>query len=477
MRRLLSIFAAIALVASAAPASGQSPLPAFQPCGKPLENVPPRSPRNVELATVTDTEFIVTWLTCNLSGAPVATDTTVTWFPLSDPTDRTTVTLGEPTPFHYARIAGLRPNTRYGYEVTSQGRVALPDRLHPGVFKTLPRPPGRELFSLGILADTHIGETVSGLATSTPFEFPPSYRSDRPYPEVMAQANVAGLNAQGVDFTILPADNTSHGELPDMLRLKEILDGLDSDYLLARGAHDRPNQYAKAKTECGPDGDCFRQVFRPEQEPSPEPRPADKAVEVGGYVIIALDSANLQTGTGQITAAQRAWLTGHLEAAKARGMPAIVFFHHPVAHYSTTLAVPPLIFGVNQLDANAFIQLIRRYDVRMVINAHTHRNWVAYDPRTGKMPFVEVGPSKEYPGGYSVLRVFEGGFLRTWFPNECAFCNAWRETTRNEYLSLYPLYTSGSLRDRNFIHRFAGPDVPNVPSLPTGVWLPFLCAA
>src|SRR5688500_10209541 len=104
MRRLLCALALVALVAGAAPASGQSPLPAFEPCGRRLENLPPRSPRNVELATVTDTEFVVTWLTCNASSLPVATDTTVTWFPLADPTSRTTVTVGEPTPFHLARI-------------------------------------------------------------------------------------------------------------------------------------------------------------------------------------------------------------------------------------------------------------------------------------------------------------------------------------------------------------------------------------
>ncbi len=92
-------------------------------------------------------------------------------------------------------------------------------------------------------------------------------------------------------------------------------------------------------------------------------------------------------------------------------------------------------------------------------------------------PFVEVGPSKEYPGGYSVIRVFEGGLLRTWIPTNCPFCNAWREATRGEYGGLYPLYTSGSLRDRNFEHRFDAPDVPGVPSLPTGVWPPFLCSA
>jgi hypothetical protein len=477
MRRLAVPVLIVLLAAGmAGPARGQvPPSEGLQPCARPLENVPPRSPRNVELATVTDTEIVVTWLTCGLNGLPAATDTTVTYWPLASPTQRTTVAAGEPTAFHYARIGGLVPATKYGYTVSSHGRLGALDRLNPGVFKTIKPPPGRELFRLGILADTHIGETTSGLATSTPFPFPPPYRSALPYSEVMAAAAVAGLNREGVGFTILPADNSSHGELHQLERLKELLAPLNGNYLVARGSHDRPNQYSKSRAECGPDGDCFRQVFRPGAPAGPEPVHQPKAVDVGGYALIALDSLDLATGAGQLDAAQLAWLRTNLEAAKAKGVPAIITFHQPVAHYSTTLAVPPLTFGVNQQDANAFIELISHYDVRMVINAHTHRNWVAYDPRTGRMPFVEVGPSKEYPGGYSVLRVYEGGFLREWFPTECGFCNQWRETTRGEYVSLYPLYTTGSLRDRAFVHKFGSPDVPGIPSIPLGVWPPFAC--
>ncbi|MCA1727668.1 MAG: metallophosphoesterase, partial [Actinobacteria bacterium] len=477
MRRTWTL-ALLLLLLGALPASGQvPPAQGLGPCERPLENVPPRAPRNVELTTVTDTEFVLTWLTCGSNGRPHPTDSKITYWPLADPLTKTRVTDPEPTAFHHMRVGGLTPGTLYAYRVSSSfGREALVDRLNPGVFKTLKPPPGRELFRLGIVADTHIGETTSGLATDDPFAFPPSYRSDQPYAELLAEVNVKGLNGEGVDYTILAADNSSHGELHQLARLKEILGGLAADYLIARGSHDRPNQYSPARSECPPDGDCFRQVFRPAAPVLPEPQHQPEAVDVGGYRLIALDSVNLSTGAGQIDAAQLSWLRARLEEAKALGLPSIITFHHPVAHYSTTVVIPPLVFGVNQMDADKFIDLIAKYDVRMVISAHTHRNWVAYDPRTGRMPFVEVGPSKEYPAGYSMLRVFEGGFIREWFPADCAFCDRWRETTRGEYFALYPLYTTGSLCDRNFVHRFDSPDVPKVPSIPLGIWPPFLCA-
>ncbi len=475
MRRLVLVLALFAF-ALPSPAGGEPLIPGFPACGRPLENVPPGAPRNVELATVTDTEFVVTWLTCSADGRPLATDTTVQVAEIgSDVISEGTI--GRPTPFHYARLGLLTPGTMYQYSVSSGGLPAALDRLNPGVFRTLARPAGRELFRLGVLADTHLGETVSGLATSSPFELPPPYRSDRPYPEVMVRAAVAGLNREGATFTVLPADVSSHGERAQLAALRGVLRGLRSPYLIARGAHDRANQYDASRRDCGPDGDCFRAIFRPGVRPDPEPVHRPAAAVHRGWSLIALDSANPASGLGEMPAEQLAWLEGKLTVADRTGRPSIVFLHHPVAHYSTTLAIPPATFGVDQADANALLQVIADHDVRLVISAHTHRNWIAYDPRTGRTPLIEVGPSKEYPAGYSLIRVFEGGLLRTWMPTDCPFCNVWRESTRGEYAGLYPLYTTGSLRDRGFEHAFDGPDVPGVPSLPLGAWPPFLCSA
>ena len=465
MGRLAS-FVCACLVLLALPASGQA-VDGFPPCERATE-LPPGAPVNVELATVTDTEFIVTWLTCS-AGAPLETDSTVSYTSAGGTAG---LAIGSETAFHFVRVSNLDPGTTYNYTVSSSGRQAPPDRLHPGTFTTLTPPPGKELFTVAAIADIHLGETVSGLATSSPTELPPSYRSDQAYPAEMLAAAVDGINKEKASLTLVPADNSSHGEFHDLTEAHRLLAGLESEYMIARGAHDRPNQYEAGAAECSPDGDCFREVFRPNVAGVTDPQHVPEARPHRRWMFISLDSANLTSGAGEIPDDQLSWLEVQLEKAKKKQWPSVIFFHHPVAEYSSTMAIPPGVFGVNQQDAQNFLTLIGGYDVRLVLNSHTHRNWIAYSPHTGRMPILELGPTKEYPGGYSLFKFYEGGFMRTWIPIECDFCNTWRETTRGEYFSLYPFYTSGSLRDRSFVHRFDTPDIPGIPSSPMGLWPP-----
>ncbi|MGH2725146.1 MAG: metallophosphoesterase [Actinomycetota bacterium] len=443
------------------------------PCQRPEDRLP-GVPQNVELVTVTEASFEATWVTCDGAGRPLPSDTTITYGTTPNPPAWDVVRTEEGVAFHHAVIDGLEEGTTYFYQVSSGGLPGRYDRYHPGSFTTLTLPGGKLLFSFAAIADVHIGETVSGQATSSPTEFPPAYRSELPYPEIMARAAVAEVRRRGVSFSVLPADATSHGHRHDFERLRAIVSGLGRRYVIARGSHDRPNQYEAARQECPPDGDCFRAVFFRGLPATDEPRHIFYARVLRGFTFIALDSANLATGTGELSDDQLSWLDRRLNRADERGEPAVIFFHHPVSEWSTTLAVPPLIFGVSQEDAQRFLQTIADHDVRLVINAHTHRNWISYSPWTGRMPVVEVGPSKEYPGGYSIFRVYEEGFVRAFHRLRCGFCREWVETTRWEFLGLYPHYTTGSLRDRNFVHRWAGPDVPGIPSLPFNPWPPLV---
>lgn len=463
LRRCSSVVVLSLLVLGTVPAAGQ--VPPQGPCERVTERAP--VPVDVELTTVTDTAAAFTWITCQ-EGRPHPADSEVSYEWAGG---GGTVGDSTKTPFHMVVVDDLEPGVTYRYTVRSDGAPGAPDRLNPGIFTTLTPPPGRELFRVAVLADIHMGETRSGLAASQPVEFPPAYSSDRPYPSAMLAGAVKDIARHRVALTLLPADNTSHGERHDLEEARRLLQKA-RPYLIARGSHDRPDQYVQAKPECPPDGDCFRAVFRPGAPATDAPRHLPQARRVRGWTFIALDSVDLASGNGVLGGEQLEWLRDVLDDATRRKSPAIVFFHHPVSEYSSTLAIPPGIFGVRQDDANAFLRLIAGYDVRLVINAHTHRNWISYSPFTGRMPIVEVGPAKEYPGGYSILRVYEGGILREWWPITCAFCRMWRETTRGEYFSLYPLYTQGSLRDRAWVHRFDGPDVPGVPSLPLGLWPP-----
>lgn len=419
------------------------------------------SPPDAELVTVTPTSFVATWTTAAPADSTVCVD------------DRPCVSQGTPTRFHRVEVTGLAPGTRYRYVLKSAGVAQDPSATNPGTFTTLVRPPGKHLFDFAIVSDVHIGEGCSGTAVTAPQpvgSVPPCFQAlpgEPPYADAMASAAVAELNGAGIRLTIINADNTSRGDYEQVERFKQIWEGLDGEWRVARGAHDRAGQ-SSGETRCGPDKDCFRTLLFPD-------RPSGRIYEsfdFGGYRFIGLDSAKPGDGSGDLTdPAQMAFLEKDLESARKTGRKTFVYFHHPVSEYANLTSFPPLIFGVRtDQGRRQFLDLMAKYpNVVGVFNAHTHRNYVSYEPTTGvELPFIENGPTKEYPGGYSVIRVYEGGYMRNFNRLRCEQCLSWISRTRDEYAGLYPGYTLGTLSSRNFSHLY-GCGVPTPPpSPPTG---------
>ena len=60
------------------------------------------------------------------------------------------------------------------------------------------------------------------------------------------------------------------------------------------------------------------------------------------------------------------------------------------------------------------------------------------------MPYFEGGAVKEYPGGYTVVRLYETGYMVNFYKTAAPECRAWSERSRGEYLGLYPYYTLGA---------------------------------
>jgi hypothetical protein len=86
-----------------------------------------------------------------------------------------------------------------------------------------------------------------------------------------------------------------------------------------------------------------------------------------------------------------------------------------------------------------------------VYNAHTHRNKRTSAMDAPGVPFIELGAVKEYPGGFGLVRVHEGGYAVNFYKTHSDPSRAWSERSRGEYLGLYPYYTLGSMADRNFV--------------------------
>ena len=450
-------------------------------------------PMNAELVTVTDTEMVVTWLTGDPTqpdeyGRPTPVDAPGRLLLGADPNPSTweVVAEHEPTPYHHARVSGLQPGTRYFFRAESNGVPATPTQLSPldpdptngGVFTTLVAPGGRELLRVAWMNDLHIGEHVSGLAYSDDRlpggGFPPGYEMDPqdPYWRFMAQGALDGALEHGCGLLLANGDLTSGAELAGLTEARRHFDGFGRlggaggrdrtgarvvgpdqppAYFVTRGNHDR----AHAGDHCSPVPDnpdlrdCFRDVFAEGFEPGSTRFAAVAGDARARYRFVGLDSANIATGGGQLPQEQLEYVEAQLEA----GDPTIAVFHHHVGDQSTVLSVPPVNFGVNQADAERFRQLLGRYDnVVGVYNGHTHRNNRTTSRETGTVPYFEGAATKEYPGGYTVVRLFEQGYMVNFWKTATPKALAWSERSRGEYLGLYPYYTLGGFADRNWTY-------------------------
>lgn len=447
----------------------------------------PAVPMHLELVTVTDAEMVVTWFTGDPGTpdefgrpAPVAAPGRLLLGTDPDPLRWEEVETHGPTPYHHVRIGGLSPGCTYFFRAESDGVAAVPTAfspLHPdpsngGTFTTLTPPPGKEMLRVAWLNDLHIGELVSGLALSDPRlpggGFPPGFAADPadPYWRFMTRGAVGEAVAQGCRLLLANGDLTSEATPSEVAEARSLLDGFGRlgripttaggarSYFVTRGNHDRAHQ-GEAHAGCTPVPthpelhDCFLDTF---QEGFTEGSARFSALVKSGrfrWRFVGLDSSDIATGSGQLPQEELDFLEGELQ----RGDPTIPLFHHPAGDVAILTAVPPGIFGVDPEEAARFRALLGRYpNVAGVYNGHTHRNYRTTATDSGTIPYFEGGAVKEYPGGLTVVRLYEGGFMVNFWKIGDPEARAWSERSRGEYLGLYPYYTLGGLGDRNWVH-------------------------
>jgi 3',5'-cyclic-AMP phosphodiesterase len=461
--------------------------------------------QDLELVTVTDTSFVLTWYTADAAApavpydpdaepAPVATDGVVLYG--TDPArlDRVAAERGGGTAYHYVEVTGLRPGVTYYYRALSAGVAAAPRLVpqltfpagglvipdnptdaqleailaellssgvvlsaSPGSVTTLVPPRGRLLFTLALSNDLHTGETVSGLATS---DFPPGFSQAPglpPYPVVMARSMARDAATRGADVLIVAGD-LSAAALPDQFTTsKALLDGFGTlnlsgrlapgDYVVARGTHDQPKT-GSAYAACAPVGatgyyDCMPAVYD-------LPQGTLTATEVGGLRLIGLDTTTLNTPGGAIDDDEFATLQDVL--AGNPDQPTLVFGHHPVTDESAVTTIAGPTFDLDRADAARLEALYAATPGVFFHHAgHTHRNLRTSSPVATAVEFLEVAATKEYPGGFALLKVYEGGYMISFYKSSSNLARQWSQVSSGEYLGLYPAYTLGSATDRNHV--------------------------
>ncbi|MFI5777469.1 metallophosphoesterase [Nocardia sp. NPDC051570] len=418
---------------------------------------------DLELVTVTATSAVLTWTTLDAgSGAPADADTEVRVAPAdSSASARVALSDPEPTPYHYAEITGLEPGRAYRFEAYSGGVRATPapnlaTRMPgspecTGEFATLTPPPGRLLRTLALCNDVHFGEEVSGLIAAG---LPPGVRQEPglpPYPEVMLTALLDDLRRpdRGADQLLLAGDLTAEATPEQTRGVRRLLDGWGAagrDWFATRGNHDRPHvgaEYAGCPVVADAEHhDCWGESFIPRGELIEH--------DLGGLRLLGLDTTALDAAGGLIDDAQFDRLRGLLSADPDR--PTLLFGHHPVTFESAISNIGGPDFVLNRTDAARLQSLYQSTPgVFLHHSGHTHRNRRTRPDIPLNIEFLEVAAVKEYPGGYTLLNLHEGGYQANFYKTRTPDARRWSTRTRAEYFGLIPEYTLGTTADRNHV--------------------------
>ncbi|GAC1441205.1 MAG: hypothetical protein NVSMB55_08330 [Mycobacteriales bacterium] len=444
-------------------------------------------PINLELVTVSDTDAVMTWFT----GDPTMLDAFGRPTPVAapgrvligtSPDVRTWKAVGahSPTPYHYVEVRGLRPGTTYYWRAESNGLPAVPTVVTrtdpatgsaPPVFTTLVPPPGREIARVAWLNDLHFGEQVAGLAygnSSLPRGgLPPGFPVDPkdPYWRFMGRGAVQEARARGCQLLLANGDLSSEAEPAALAECRSTLDafgrlggtefirpGDAPRYFVTRGNHDRWHSGAP-HTGCEPKGnglyDCFDDGFRDGFVRGTQHFSVAIGDDKARYRFVGLDSNDGAT-TGVLGKGELDFLA----AVLAKGDATIPLFHHPASATASLSNAAPVVGGLDVRDAEVFRQLLAKHDNTAGVYAgHTHRNNLSRDTETGRLPYFEGGAVKEYPGGYTVVRMFDSGYMVNFYKTSTPEARAWSERSRGEYLGTSPSYQLGSLADRNWTYR------------------------
>ncbi len=366
--------------------------------------------RNAELMTVGPDEVVV--------------------FAVGDPGEDLVTRVGDREqhttgPHHVVTFRGLEPDTEYPLVVAG---VAVGDHL-PATVRTLPRPSGALVATFATTNDVHFGETVCGALGEGHEEVGPILTvgpGERPYPEVMNRAAIDEIRALDPDAVLVKGDLTDRGTEREYGCFLDAYTSLGPRMRHMRGNHDAMKTAAIASAE------------------------TPFAIELRGVTLAVLDTVIPGTDTGQLDAAQLAWLD---DLARDTTVPVLVFgHHHPWEPGSEDRNAD--YFGVNPNDSEALVKVMdRNPSIAGYFAGHTHRNRVRHFGGVG-IPIVEVSAAKDYPGAWAEYRVYEGGYTQMVRRIAAPAALDWTERTREMFLGLYRDYALGGLADRCFTWTF-----------------------
>ncbi|MGI9071102.1 MAG: metallophosphoesterase family protein [Bryobacteraceae bacterium] len=191
----------------------------------------------------------------------------------------------------------------------------------------------------------------------------------RDFLELIEHAN--GYLRDGVDFAVLPGDNTENGSEEQHELLRTALAWLQIPVHIIPGDHDVKSGSLEV----------FRKYLASELY---------RSFRLGDYHLVFLSAVDSGTegnfGLGQ---AQVDWLTTQLDQATNKGLKSVLFLHTYPSQ---------LIDGGETVRA-----LLRRHRVLLVDMGHTHYNELSNDGTTIYAATRSTGQIEEGPPGFSII--------------------------------------------------------------------------
>ena len=305
------------------------------------------------------------------------------------------------------RIEDLSPDSEYQIEIHVAGaEPAAPSGYFPETFRTLPASDARPVGSFATLNDIHIGEphfggirTSDGSFAGESSEYPAVHETDSevPYWRFMNEDAVAAINESGVDLAITKGDIADMGHREQFEAAAEIFARFRLPHHAFLGNHDH---YGLLD---GEQVDGYALLGQP---------PTPRTLELRGWRLVLLDTVEPGEHHGVFPDERLRWLENVLADTHEQRLPTLLLMHHQPVPPEFSDRFPNRI-GMLPEHSVRLLSLIGQHpQVRGVLIGHTHRNRVRRYSASGRVPFVDVNCTKDYPGGWAHYRLYDDGSFR-----------------------------------------------------------------
>ncbi|MEL6382152.1 MAG: metallophosphoesterase [Cyanobacteria bacterium J06626_18] len=206
------------------------------------------------------------------------------------------------------------------------------------------------------------------------------------------------LEAQDLDFLLLPGDLTQHGERENHQWLINRLKALPFPAYVVPGNHDIVSRDGCDRTLSLKD---FPDVYRPFGYDSDKPyycRELLAGVHLIGLNSIAFDEAGQQIPVGYMDDEQLAWLSAQLQALQ--GQWVMVMIHHNVLEHLPGQANHPLGQRYILQNRTALMPMLEQAGVNLLFTGHLHVQDIA---QAGNLWEITTGSLVSYPHPYRVV--------------------------------------------------------------------------